>query len=225
MKRNFGCLLFIALLGIGVQKHGYSANIELDWISQQQRSAVGRLDDVFVTAATSSEAQFLSVVGGRFSGTAWNTERPLSADAEGLVVSDANPGDTHTFVFTQPIPDLLFYVENFDSNSSATITAEGTGSFSLLEGSPSISYSATSDRSGVLSTSNSTFNGEGDLVLSLQGSVESISLDFSSGDGQNGVFYTFAIAPEPSGIALLLLGTVLLGTLRGRRNQLAVGRQ
>jgi len=217
MKRNLRCLLVIALTASGMQQCASAASIELDWISQQQRSAVGSLDDVFVTAATSSDAQFLSIVGGRFAGTPWNTGRPLSAAAEGLVVSDANPGDTHTFVFTQPMPDLLFYIENFDSNSSATVTTEGAGTVSLLEGSPSISFSATSNQSGVLSTSNTTFNGEGDVILSLRGDVESISLDFSSGDGSNGVFYTFAVAPEPSGLIMILAGTVLLGTLRRRR--------
>lgn len=218
MKRNLSWLLVTALMVVGTQKQVFSASVELDWIFQQQRSAVGNLDGVLITAATSADAQFVSIINGRFQGDEWNTGRALSVDAEALVVSDANPGDTHTFIFTQTVPDLLLYVENFDSNSLATVTAEGTGSLSLLEGSASISFAATSGRSGILSTSNVDSDGEGDLIISLEGPLDSVSFDFTSGDGQNGVFYTFAVAiPEPGGLGSLGLGSILLGTIHRRR--------
>lgn len=191
--------------------------METDWIVQQSRSAIGQLGGGLITAAASSDAEFVGLSEGSFSGEQWDTGSELSAMAEALVVGDANPGDTHTFVFTESLSNVHLYIENFDSSSVASVTLEGTGPLSLFASSPSVTYSPTDSNSGVLTTSNASSDGEGDLILMLGGSPESLSIDFTSGDGQNGVFYTFAVPiPEPSSSGLLVVGLIGVMMLRRR---------
>lgn len=218
MKRTRLSILAAAMVAIGTTSYGVAETIETDWLAHETRSAIGILNDVFITAATSSDSEFASIIGGRFAGEEWNTIDPLSAGADSLVVGDANPGDTHTFVFTKPISDVLLYIENFDSNSQATIKAEANVTLELVASSESISFSSTSPNEGVLSTLNGTSNGEGDLILRVIGKPASLSIDFTAGEGANGVFYTFAQSvPEPTSGLALAVGLVLVTATRMRR--------
>ena len=143
---------------------------------------------------------------------------PLPADAAGVVVGRVNGGDSMAFSFSSPLLDgTLFYIENFDSNSSANINFVGATSVSVLESSPSISYFGAG-AGGFLASSNAGYDGEGDVIFSLEGPVSEITLDYQSGDGANGVIYTFAAndwvdpkaVPEPAS-AVVMAGLFALG--------------
>ena len=111
----------------------------------------------------------------------------LDPDALALTTTNVNAGDEQSFDFDVPWEGGYFYIENFDSSSLATITVEG-GSIDLLAASPSISYAGTTVSSGVLSTSNDGFDGEGDAVFAIEGDVTSIKISYDGGEGANGIF-------------------------------------
>lgn len=195
------------------------AETSVDWTSVDARSAVGTLKGSVVVVATSEESLFAETF--RTLGAAdWQADIPAPDGIEMLGVGDANEGDTHTFVFTEPMTDVMMFIENFDSSSGATISFEGSelGGISLMSGSPSMTFEAIDTTSGMLETSNATSDGEGDAILKFTGDIRSISFDYASGDGSNGVFYTFAV-PEPSAALPLIIGLLLLVPLRrpGRR--------
>lgn len=198
--------------------------ISVDWKSAEMRSAVGSLMDSAVTATTSQNAEFTELFQP-FNLDNWQAEMPLRNGTNLLGVGNANAGDSQTFVIEPPLFDVLMYIENFDSNSIAAISVEGTvlDGIDLLSNSPSITLEDVSLDAGSLLTANMTSDGEGDAVLQFFGSIRSISLDYTAGDGANGVFYTLAmpvtqILPEPSThISLLLAMGIVLMVARIRR--------
>ena len=119
----------------------------------------------------------------------------------------------------------MLYIENLDSSSIARVTATGATSLSMVTASESVSFVPTGEGEGVLVSLNSTFNGEGDVVLSFEGEVDSIRLDFIRGEQANGVTYTVTqtvaqAIPEPAtGIMLLMAGWGFLGFRRRRRRR------
>lgn len=119
------------------------------------------------------------------------------------------------------------YIENFDSSSMASITFAGAIGTSLIDASPSISFDVLGPEIASLTTSNTSFNGEGDAAIKLNGPVNEITVDYSNGDGANGIFYTFAApeanaVPEPTS-AMIIAGLFSLGAaflcLKKRRIQ------
>lgn len=193
------------------------------WTSVSDLTAEGSIDGITITASTNADAIFIGAFEDRFNDTShcagWDADYPLPASVLGLVTTSVNAGDSQNFIFSAPKTEGIFYIENFDSMSEATITVDG-GTLELIAGSQSISYAASSDTSGVLSTSNKSTNGEGDAILAFSGPVTSLTIDYSSGTGDNGVFYAFGmgdptaaggVVPEPSsllvwgGIGALLL--------------------
>ena len=199
--------------------------MSVDWKSAEMRSAVGTLMDSMVTVTTSEDSKFTELFQP-FNEDNWQAEMPLPNDTKLLGVGNANAGDSQTFVIQEPLMDVLMYIENFDSNSIATISVEGTelDGIDLLSGSPSITLEDISMDSGSLLTANMTSDGEGDAILKFYGSIRSISLDYMAGDGANGVFYTLAMptmsqpVPEPStGLGLLLAFGIVLHAVRKRK--------
>jgi hypothetical protein len=168
---------------------------EWSWVSP--RFVAGDLNGIVIAGSTSESSLFAGISDNRFDDAVWQAGRKLPVGTPTVSTADVNAGDTQTFEFMQPISDVLLYIENFDSNSVAQITLASTGNLALVSASPSISFESVSPLIGTLRTSNSTSNGEGDAVLRLTGDVDFVTIDYTSGDGSNGVFYTFAV-PEPS---------------------------
>ncbi len=171
--------------------------------------ATGTFAGGTITAVTTSSSPFLNMVfEDRFAG-AWDGSMPLDTTATALVTTNVNAGDSQAFGFSSAIADGLFYIENFDASSIASIQAIGATSLSLVDSSGSISFVGAGD-SGTLTTSNAGFDGEGDAVLQFTGAVTEIRIQYSSGEGANGVMYTFAepssqAVPEPTS-ALVMAG-------------------
>ena len=132
---------------------------------------------------------------GRFAGRAWDAgDLALSDSTLGLGATWVNGGDYQQFDFAAPWSGGYFYIENFDSSSQATIAVTGGATTSLAAASSSITYD---EATGVLTSSNASFNGEGDAVIQLDGEVSSIRIDYSQGEQANGIFYAFGSeAPE-----------------------------
>ncbi len=214
MKSSTICLaLLIAVFGSSV----FGGMITVDWTSAGSRSAIGTLDGTTLAVATSQDAEF-TLAFQPFDEANWQTDAPLAQNTELLGVANANTGDSHTFVFTEPQHNLMMYIENFDSSSEAAITVEGMdlGGVELYAGSPSISLEAMGMSTATLRTANETSDGEGDAILMFMGAVRSVSLDYLSGNGANGVFYTLAV-PEPTASKLGLLGLAVALAFRRRR--------
>ena len=216
---------FLFVLPFMLCASAHADMISVDWKSADMRSAVGTLMGSLVTVTTSEDAEFTELFQP-FNQDNWQAEMPLPDDTNLLGVGNANAGDSQTFVIEEPLTDVLMYIENFDSNSVAVISVEGSSldGIDLLTGSPSITLEDISMDSGSLLTANMTSDGEGDAILQFFGSIRSISLDYSAGDGANGVFYTLAMpmtqaVPEPSmQLSLLLgLGFVLSAWRRSRK--------
>lgn len=195
------------------------------WNGFTEDAATGALDGVPITATTEGSAPFVGITLSRFADSGdWDTDHPLSTDAAALVAANVNGGDTQTFAFSESIAEGLLYIENFDSNSAATIVATGATTLEVEASSPSISFESTIPGTGVLSTSNPTFDGEGDVILFFGGEVTEISIAYTAGDAENGVFYGLAtpdsiqVLPEPTGagIAVALAGGMMC--FRRRRN-------
>ena len=193
------------------------------WNGFTEDAATGSLAGVPITAKSEGSAPFVGITPSRFADSGdWDTDHPLSPEAAALVAANVNGGDSQTFTFAEPFAEGLLYIENFDSNSAATIVATGATTLELEASSPSISFISTIPGTGVLSTSNPEFDGEGDVILFFGGDVSEISISYTGGDAENGVFYGFATpdsiqtVPEPSGIALALLGIPMM-MLRRRR--------
>ena len=178
-------------------------------------TATGTLPNGATVLATSSASAPIVGISTKWFGSRWDGSAPLGQDVAGLVVSNVNGGDFQMFTFSSPLLDgTSLYIENFDSSSLATITANGATSISLIDSSPSISFVPAGANSGVLSTSNNGFNGEGDAALQFTGPVSSISVEFQEGEGANGVIYAFAgpeggpvptaeAVPEPASLAVM----------------------
>lgn len=200
-------LAFFVFASIAVRIEG--ATITTEWKTLEDRSVVGTLAGVVVAGSASEQSPFGSISTGRFGGDNWQAEMALPMTSMSVSALDANSGDSHAFIFSEALTSVMLYIENFDSNSSAEISLQGTGTLSLLSESPSISFETTSDSTGILTSSNALSDGEGDLVLALAGEIQSIAVDYVAGDGANGVFYTLAV-PEPAGFAPFAIGLVIL---------------
>ena len=223
-NRSIQSLLITICLAIGCAEI-HADTIEGDWTSFTASTAVGVLDGTTIMGTASADAPFFGIAEDQrfwpFGEGGWDAGFPLSIDTRAMTATNVNAGDSHEFAFASAIESPSLYIENFDSNSIATITAFGSDSISLLSGSPSISFAADSATTGILQTSNPTFNGEGDAIIFLEGPVTGVRLDYSGGDGANGVFYGFALVdtaavPEPAGDLMLILAGVSLLALRRR---------
>lgn len=167
-----------------------------NWISLDERTAQGEVDGVEVTASTNELAPFSILATGRFAGSAWDAaDLALSDSTLGLGTTWVNGGDYQQFEFAAPWSGGYFYIENFDSSSQATISVVGGATTSLAAASASITYD---EATGVLSSSNASFDGEGDAAIRLDGEVSSIRIDYSQGEQANGIFYAFGSDEEGS---------------------------
>lgn len=159
------------------------------WIALDERTAQGEVGGVDVTASTNELAPFAILHPGRFAGRAWDAgDLALSDSTLGLGTTWVNGGDYQQFDFSAPWSGGYFYIENFDSSSQATISVTGGATTSLAAASSSVTYD---EATGVLTSSNASFDGEGDAVIRLDGDVSSIRIDYSKGEQANGIFYAF----------------------------------
>lgn len=200
-----------------------TGDIPATWTGQSSSLAFGWLNDVSFSASASPGAPFTGLHDGRFDGSSWQADMSFSKDLVAIETQPANAGAIHSFRFTEPVEEGMLLIENFDSNSIATITTMGQdGLLELISASESISFDAVAGNAGRLRTSNSTFDGEGDAVLLFSGAVTGIELRYEGGDGANGVFYGFATSgtqavPEPSTGTLSVLLALVPLMLRNRR--------
>lgn len=213
----FATAFFVSPLSAEVISNTWSAVLE-----PPTTTAIGDLNGISISATTTSTAPFTGLIQERFSGTAWQTDNPLEGAVSGLIASDVNAGDQQIFTMSSPLETGLLYIENFDSLSVANITLTGDSpQLSLLSGSVSISYTPLTDNSGTLASTNALADGEGDAILQLGGNIDSITLDYTNGEGANGVFYAFALdtasVPEPTSILLAAILPAALLIKRKRR--------
>ncbi len=194
------------------------------WTGESPSLAFGLLDGISLSATSSGGADFAGIVPRtHFTGRNWQGGLTFPEETASLVAVPVNAGAVHSFRFAEPIEEAMLLIENFDSNSVATISATGDGLLELVSASDSISFSSQSDGVGVLRTSNPTFNGEGDAVILFSGAVTGLNLEYSAGDGANGVFYGFAqgavqSVPEPESTMMLAFAVALMPlSLRRRR--------
>ena len=199
------CFATIMLLACSVVAQG--AATPGSWDSYTATTATGSVGDVTVNAVSSATAPIVGLSPNHF-GVHWDAASALGDPVLGLTVSEVNAGDEIDFSFSSPLTNgTVLYIENFDSNSAATITAAGATSISVLTNSM-VSYSASGSSTGVLSSMNAGYDGNGDIALVLEGAVTSVSLDYTGGDGANGVFYAFAepmaqAVPEPTSVLVM----------------------
>jgi hypothetical protein len=188
-----------------------------DWTNFTSNSATGILDGITVTGSIVSGPGFNGIYTGQFSGPGWLAGNPLSVNAESIGGEGASGGN-QLFQFSSPMSNLRFYVDNYDSGARATITAIGADQILLIGKSQSISYTPLTSSTGNLISSNFSFNGEGDAILELTGSITSFRLQYYGGTLGNFVGYTFTTnaVPEPGSLSLLLT-TAAVGLLRYRR--------
>lgn len=215
---------FVSILAVAVVAT-FSHAGTIDWTATSETHAFGTLDGVGISAVSPFTAPFIGVANQRFAADgAWDAAFALPRSATALVTSKVNGGDFQEFAFDEPLSEGLFYIENFDSDSVARITAKGADVFELTSGSPSISFSSLSDEIGTLRTSNSSYNGEGDAVLFFEGEVTGIRVEYFNGQGDNGIFYGFATQtvqalPEPAASSMVqLLALLPLMLRRSRRH-------
>lgn len=198
---------------------GYGASNPGSWDSgYTAETATGLVGGIRVDAVTTSSSAILGLSPNHF-GVHWDADYALGDSVLGLTVGHVNAGDEMHFTFESPLlGGTVLYIENFDSNSAATITAEGATGITV-KSSSMVSYAATNAASGLLTSSNPGYDGNGDIALVLDGDVTKISLDYTGGDGANGVFYAFSspashAVPEPtSGLvmaSLFVMGGSLL---------------
>ena len=181
-----------------------------DWHTFTATTAEGTIGDIGVTVRSSSSSPIIGLFGNHFGQGepcgSWDGTMPLDHADTGVVASYVNAGDFQEFLFSSALNETFFYIENFDSSSIADITIVGASEVALVDASSSISFTSTIGDDGVggtLATSNPGYDGEGDAVLHIKGEVSSIRIDYTSGEGANGVFYTFAepcAVPEPTSI-------------------------
>lgn len=221
MLKSRTFLLFIFLAAPFFQA---SAATTGDWTNFSDSLAFGNLDGVNIAAFSMGSAPFIGLAERRFAeGSGWDADMALPRNAESLITSNVNGGDAQEFRFASPIRDAMLYIENFDADSVANITASGADTLDLVSGSQSISFASINGSSGTLMSSNSSYNGEGDAVLHFTGDVTRILVDYVAGEGANGVFYGFAVesvqaVPEPSS-AVLLTSTLAMAPLALRRRR------
>lgn len=181
----------------------------MTWSSFTPTSATGDLNGITVTATTSAGSPIVGISGGWF-GKQWDGSMPLGDDALGLVVSSVNAGDWQNFSFSSPLLDgTVMYIENFDSSSIALMTFSGATGTTLVDASQSIAYGGIGEY-GLMVTSNSGFDGEGDAAIRLDGDVTEVNILYARGEGANGVMYSFA-APEANAVPEPTMAAVMAG--------------
>ena len=185
-------------------------------------TAYGTFSGVDVTAVSTSSSPFVGLMADRFAG-GWDGTLTLDSSAMALTASYVNGGDSQAFGFSAPLSEGLFYIDNFESSSSAEIIAHGATSLTLIDASSSISFTSLGANSGQLVTSNAGYDGEGDAVLQFSGDVTSIQVIYDGGEGANGIMYTFAepgteAVPEPTS-ALVVAGLFGIGGICGWRRR------
>lgn len=217
---KFRTLFCVFVITLSFAQFGFAS--PAIWTSFSNTAATGVVGGIGIRASTVSTAPFDETETHRFS-SGWDAApiyRLSSTGALGLRTLWVNGGDAQQFEFDFPWSDGLFYIENFDSGSIATIMVSGGASIDLLSGSTSITYVPISASMGTLRTSNEGFNGEGDAVFQLSGPVESISVDYQRGLQANGVFYMFAdaqnVVPEPTSLLIWGMFAALAVTVRWR---------
>jgi len=188
-----------------------------DWTGFTSNTSTGILDGLNVSGTIVSGPGFNGIYTGQFSGSGWLAGNPLSSNAESIGTEGA-AGGNQFFQFSSAVTNLRFYFDNYDSGARATITAIGANQISLIGKSQSISYVPLTSSTGNLISSNSSFNGEGDGILELTGSITSFRLQYYSGTLGNFVGYTFTTnaVPEPGSLGLLFT-TASVGLIRYRR--------
>ncbi len=220
-NRSLGVFAVLFLTATSVQAGAVCGTT--DWQEWDATSAVGMLNGITISASTTSSSEFGGFGRNHFAQPsieddcgAWDATMPLTHDDLGLIATNVNAGDTHEFSFDGPFSDGFFYIENFDAGSIAKITAVGATDISLVGQSTSIGFSPSGDNMGVLSSSNMGFDGEGDAILMFTGDVTSILVEYSAGEGANGILYTFAeqceehAVPEPTSL-LVMAGLFAIG--------------
>ena len=181
-------------------------------------TASGTIEGIGWTATSTSTSPFLGVNIG--SGV-WDVGTALPTNALFLGTSSVNGGDSQAFFFNAPVSDIYFYVENFDSGSIANISTDDN--LSLFGSSSSISLTSTGNSNATLSSSNTSYNGEGDAILLLSGPASFVQFDYLQGDGANGIFYGFATdvaataVPEPSSFLCLAISASVFYCFRRRQ--------
>ena len=198
-----------------------AASMSTVWSSSSGTSGYGNLNGINITAVTSDTSPFIGLELNRFVAApsgGWNAPGyELGFNDSAIVAAEVNANDFQQFVFDTAFSGYL-YIENFDSSSVANVTATGATSLSLLTASSSVTYASTSASTGTLSSANSGFDGEGDAILFFEGPTTSVRLDYTGGEQDNGVMYTFALNvnnPEPASHWMMLVAG--LGVLAGVR--------
>lgn len=187
-----------------------------DWTYVSSTLASGVLQGRTITGTIHSGGNFHAVFTGRFTDS-------LGSSAESIDLIPVEAGSDHIFSFSSPFTKVRFYVDNFDSNSEATITAAGATAITLVTASSSMSFTPLTGSTGLLDTTNTSFNGEGQAILEITGDVQSVRMQYSSGHGANGISYTFSaqdtasVVPEPSAALLFVPAVGLVALLRRRR--------
>jgi len=185
------------------------------WTAFDEVSAQGSLGDVGITVTSSATAPLVGFFGNHFGKGdeygcgSWDGDLPLGHDDLAVVASYVNAGDFQEFLFSTTLDETLFYIENFDSSSMADITFFGAEAVTLVDASSSISFDSVAGDDGVvgkLTTSNAGYDGEGDAAFLVVGDISGIRVDYTAGEGANGVFYTFAepcAVPEPTSLLVM----------------------
>ena len=191
-------LLFATLMVLSCCISVQAAVTPGTWGTFTSTTAMGTVDGIAVNATTTSSSPIVGLSSNHL-GRHWDAANPLGDSVLALTVANTNLGDTIDFSFSSALQSgTLLYIENFDSNSIATINAVGATNIAVLSNSM-VNYVATDGSTGTLTSTNSGFDGNGDIAIILEGAVTSVSLDYTGGDGANGVFYAFA-APEPQAV-------------------------
>jgi len=222
-----GTFALLVLLHISETVSGGATCGTADWHTFTATTAEGAIGDVGITVRSSASSPIIGLVGNHFGlgdpCGSWDGTMPLDHADTGVVASYVNAGDFQEFLFSSALDETFFYIENFDSSSIADITIVGATEIALVDASSSISFTSSIGDDGVggtLATSNTGYDGEGDAVLHIKGDVSSIRLDYTSGEGANGVFYTFAepcAVPEPTSIFVFATLISIAGIIGFRR--------
>lgn len=191
-----------------------AGTIFIDWQEINASSATGTIGDIRVRAETAANAPFVQGLANGFAAPNWDAEFELAPEAVALVTSHVNAGEVQSFQFEPAIVDAFFYIENLDSHTEALVTADD-GIIELVSSSPSIEVTQRDDLSTVvISSSNQSFDGEGDLILRLVGEVTVVRMAYYRGIGDNGVLYGFAIQNVPESFKLQNLAFFMLPVVR-----------
>lgn len=219
MHRGITAIIFAAIIG-----NMGTASESAIWTGQSSSLAFGSLGGITFSATASDEAPFMNFYHDRFTGDSWQGGLEVPVDARSLLAQPVGANAKHVFRFSDPVEEGLLLIENFDSSSVASVAVSGKdATIELISASDSIAFLADSDAAGSLSTTNPTFDGEGDAVLLFSGAVTDLELNYLRGDGANGVFYGFATptaqsVPEPT-FGICIPAFALLGLIRRTRRR------